>query len=131
MYKGKRFTREQLLFVVQTIFNGATDQIQSCLPPSVPVEEVKADYNARLQYLKGIVNTVGIQLPIFYAQLNDDGMAAGEFVQFGDFNELFVKYMRAQLGMSDGFNEDGTFPDTNHLAEEFVNEYLTDYILGG
>jgi hypothetical protein len=131
MYRGRRFSRDQLLFVVQTIFRGAADQIQSCLPPVISIGEAQKRHGDLMQYIQGVVNTVGIQLPILYAQLTDDGLGAGDFPQFGDFSKMVDTYFIAQMGLDGKFNKDGTFPNTDDLAEDFVDEFLTDYILGG
>jgi hypothetical protein len=131
MYKGRRFTREQLVFVVRTVFRGAADQIQSSLPPSVPLDDARLREQSIRDYLHGVTNTVAIQLPILYAQLTDDGLGAGDFPQFGDFTDRASKYIERQLGRVKAPPlENGTFPDTDDLAEDFVDEFLADYIVG-
>lgn len=132
MYRGRRFTRDQLLFVVQTIFRGAADQIQSSLPPVIPVKEARERREELENYVHGVVNTVGIQLPILYAQLSGDGMGAGDFPQFGEFKLLADNYLIRQLGLAKAPpDQTGTFPDTDSIAEEFTDNFLSEYILGG
>jgi hypothetical protein len=119
MYGGsKPFDREQLAFVAHLIFAGCADRIQSCTPPSVPVEDYTYPYDA--------IELVGIQLPILYAQLTGDGLGCGDFEEFVQFQSLAKEYVTKQCGPN--ADHYGTFPDVRSLAERFVDRMFANYL---
>lgn len=123
-----KMNRNQLITVVEVMFNGAVDKIQSCLPTVISVEEYNQNKDVINSYIHGVVQTVGIQLPVLYATLTDDGMGTNHFPQFDEFNTMANDYIQKQTG--DNPDPNDTFPDIKNLAAAFVDWAFVDYLKG-
>lgn len=121
----KKFDRDQLVFVVDVMFMGVIDKIQGCLLPVNDNLKGTDEEKDIVNYVAGCRYTIGIQLPILYAQLTGDGMGTGEFPQFDVFERRVEKFKEIQWSATPG---DGTFPDCRDLAEEFVDSFFSDYL---
>lgn len=119
------FNRQQLIVIVKTIFNGFAAQVQSSLPPVIPQTEFAKDHARVRSYIEGCLSTVASQLPCLYACLTNDGMGTGDFVEFEDLEKLTQEYIEKQTRQRPGYDETGTFPDTDHLAYSFVARYFS------
>jgi hypothetical protein len=101
-YRGKeKFTREQLTFVVQCMLCGAADRIEP---------EAKEDS----PYENGAVESAGMALATFYAQLTGDGigiydalhLAGGFLKQFKNKNENINTRKFAETFVKNAFGQD-------------------------
>ena len=131
MYKGKnRFDRDQLVFVVNVILCGALDRIECCLPPTIPVEEFRENEDDIETWCKSAMETAGMTLAVLWAQLELDGVSAGDALEESGLIKL-VKELVCQRTSSDfkGFKLGiPCFPDTKPLAESFVDKMFYDYL---
>ena len=75
----KRFTRKQLVFVAETILTGIMDRIDSVMPHTIPYNDKEAEPKnpdaGWSHYIDGAMESGGMALACFYAQLTDDGLA--------------------------------------------------------
>lgn len=152
-YQGKRFDREQLVFIVEVALVSALDRIESGMPTS------GIDWKERLHYANGIdkdaksltswdrsaMETAGMALGVLYAQLTDDGLGIGdalacagrfdkaveEWVELTWADEGKAVYTRLQSFGRDGYQiKDAytNYPDCNKHAEAFVDEVFKEYL---
>lgn len=156
-YRGKaKFDREQLIFVVQSILGGTLDRIDSGLPNNCDWDErvrVAGDRaEALTSYDRGALESAGMALGIFYAQLTDDGLGIYDALQcadkFDDKCEELTKRCWADKGLSirqrmerlrgrgsyhvidDLYNDvfPGLYPNTRRCAEVFVDNVFKEYL---
>lgn len=114
-----KFTREQLVCVVGVIVKGAADQAQSCLPPVISGGEFREREKEIRDYLHGVTNLVGIQIPILYCQLTGEGLGAGDFRGFGKFADMVSRYIDCPTGTMQGVDE---------LVESIVDDVFGSYL---
>lgn len=78
-----RFTRQQLIIVVDCLIASAIDQLTSCLPPTIPRDEFLKRKHLIDQYIYGIKDLLGWQIPVLWTQTEgkriQDGMAQQDF----------------------------------------------------
>ena len=120
------FTKSQLVVIVDVMLSGAADKIQSCLPPVISQDDFRERLDGIREYIHGIIQTVGVQLPILYATVTGDGMGTCGFVQFAQFQGMVNAYLKRQAGP--GMDPEGKFPDVTHLAVAFVERYFSDVL---
>jgi hypothetical protein len=139
MYQGKRpFTREQLVFVIESGLAAAMDLIESDLPSAgVTLEERRhlvnqADWNPENldPYACGCLETAGMFLAIVYAQLTGDGLSpydALECSKIADvpFHRMVEEWVRdsVRTGRNTAAtpeHPDRCVPDARPWAEAFV-----------
>jgi len=127
MYQGKRpFTREQLVFVVEATLAAAMDMIESWLPSAgTSLEDRKALGLA--SYERGALETAGMSLSIFCAQLTGDGLGAADAlmccrVDDVPFHEMVQEWVRKSVASGENTAPNGVAPEARPWAEAFVNE---------
>jgi hypothetical protein len=127
MYRSKRkFTREQLVFVVECAFASAFDRIESQLPPCVPLDEyTKHKVNIGTFY-DGINEMLGMTLAVLIAQLTGDGCGIFDWFQAPEWEAMVVAFIKertdpAYKGYQPG---DKCHPDCREIAERFVDQNL-------
>lgn len=129
MYRGReRFTREQLVFVVEAALAGALDKVDGAMPQSksdIPYFEKQSDAEKHglLQFQWGAVNQVGIFVPILWAQLNGDGMGTNDFYGWSEFEQMVEDFIQAKKADPSIFH-----PDCRALAEKIVDENFQEYL---
>jgi stage V sporulation protein SpoVS len=127
MYQGtKKFTRKQLVFVVEAVLSGVSDVVHSSLPPVIPLDEAVARKDEIRAMARGALNAAAQTLPVLYAQLNDDGLGRGDFPQFVELEDMVEEYIDTHT--RPGFDPDAFFPDTRPLAESFVDDFFNHYL---
>ena len=125
MYQGKRrFDREQLVFVVESIMLAAFDTIASALPPTVPMTDYLERKHDIGEYIQGITNTVGLALPILFAQLNDEGMGQQDFHGWQEFEKTVVDFIERQTT-----GHEDPWPSFHAIAELFVDKSFVEYLV--
>ena len=116
-YKGKKFTREQLEFIVEVMLTSAVDQV-SCVAD--PCSKCPNDY---IETCIAVVSEkVGWDLSILYAQLTDDGMGTGDAMDtcgITEFLENFVRELKDNPSMR--------IPSCRKMAKKFVKDVFADY----
>lgn len=154
MYRGTtKFTREQIVFVAETILVGALDMIESGLPTSIDwqdrieqLNKIDRDPLSLGPYDRGALEAAGEALSIFYAQVTGDGMGcydalhcAGEFdkqieamvrnawLDEGKRVKTAIEKRKRQYRLEDVIPN---FPDCRKHAETFADifdEYLSPW----
>jgi len=157
MYQGKRFDREQLVFFAEAVLCSALDRIESGMPTS------GIDWKERLHYEncidqnaktltswdRGALETAGMALAVFYAQLTGDGLAICDALacadSFDDAVEQWVETTWADEGEAVRKRIDDlcssqhwpisnayvNYPDCRRHAEAFVDRVFTEYTQTG
>lgn len=129
MYRGQeRFTREQLVFVVEAALAGAMDKVDGAMAQSESdrsyfESQPQAEKDGLRQFQWGAVNQVGIFIPILWAQLNGDGMGTNDFYGWPEFEALVEQYIKDKTANPGLFH-----PDMRPLAEKIVDENFDDYL---
>jgi hypothetical protein len=125
-YRGKRFTREQLIFISELVFTAAGDRIEACLPMYGAHKSDLKDYqtaeSARANMICGQSSIVAAFLPILYAKLQNDGMGIGEFPQFEKFEKRVETFIAEKTNPKS--RDVKCFPSCHDLAVEFVDEFF-------
>lgn len=125
-YLGPKFSKDQLIFVVDCIFAAAFDRIDSYLPHhSSDVEDFKENEREHRGYFDGCMSVPLGVLPFLYCGLTGDGMGIGDFRQADQFEDMVREFIETRLGNPD---TDFPLPESRKLAEEFVNDYLSEYL---
>jgi len=121
MYTGRPFTREQVIFMVETALSAALNRIEVMVPPSTPIEEFKANIEERRHWAHGCEETAGRMLATIYAQLTGKRLTiAGALESIGfDYS---VTTCLASAVIKDGLtgNDFRAFP-VRRLAVRFVD----------
>ena len=109
MYKGKKkFTRKQMVFVVEAAFCAVLDSLDSGLPDSISWDErckvggfcipttTPGSVVSLSSYERGVLESCGMFISIFFAQLTGEGMGASDSLRAaGNFDaaveDLFIK----------------------------------------
>jgi len=144
MYRGKRrFSREQLIFVVQVILCSATDRVDACLPTSSGLK-----MTADLTFIAGATEAAGMGLAVLYAQLTGDGLGIGDALAIAEnFDEKLHHLYEEAWKRPEYYNKraevpadstgitfaeiyEGLWPDERKIAETFVSEVFSEYIAG-
>jgi hypothetical protein len=139
----KRFTRKQLIFVVETMLDAALDTVACTLPdnflnnepqPPMPVFE----------------HQLGMALSIFYAQVTGDGMGSGDALVVADnFDDQLARlYEQAWLDGGKKIRQriknkhdkghaytmdwlyGENYPSTHKVAKKFVKKAFAEYLDG-
>lgn len=78
-----RFTRQQLIIVVDCLIASAIDQLEGCLPPTIPRDEFLERKYLIDEHINSIKNLLGLQIPVLWTQTEgkriQDGMAQQDF----------------------------------------------------
>lgn len=146
MYRGKRkFDREQLVFVVETILCSARDRLLSgVLPDDISYEDLPEEYKGGSlgDHGESVLETAGMSLAIFAAQLINDGVepwyaleAAARYDE--TLNNFFADVWKdkgkkvqdrakrlRKKSENNGYNIRElypNYPDERYAAEQFVN----------
>lgn len=112
MYRGtQRFTKEQMIFMVEVHLNAAIDRIDcATLPLSLSDDEQMAKDRA---YIEGAKETAGMGLATIYAQLTDDGMGIHDALEHIKFDDVLENYIQT-------YTDESPRPDSRKLAEQWV-----------
>lgn len=130
MYRGDvKFTREQLVFVVEAALAGAFDKVDGAMPQTESDKEhwdktfAKSE---RENFQFGAMQTIGIFVPILWAQLDTtDGMGTNDFYGWPEVEAAYDKFLL------DKWADPGIFhPDCRELAEKIVDENFGEYLHG-
>jgi hypothetical protein len=104
MYKGKKpFTKEQAVFVVEVILQAALDRIESGAPTCIAWEDrlgMLNEYDKEPKELtafeRGAIESAGMSLGIFAAQLTDEGLGVYDaLAAAGKFDKKCEKFIKA------------------------------------
>lgn len=152
-YKGPRFSREQLLFVVEAALISALDRIESGMPTSgitwadrvSYVNGVDTQPGRMSGYDRGALECAGMTIAVLFAQLTDDGIgicdalhcadkfeeAVADWVAtaWGDKGEAVFARMK-ELGQGGWQIEQAytNYPNCRKHAEAFVDTLFKDYL---
>jgi len=134
MYRGQAvpFTREQLVFVIETYMAGAFDMVHGSLPSCESDAKHFAEnpdkYGGIGDYRCGAMNTVAINVAILWAQTEGkrvgDGMGTGDFPHWDDFQQRCNEFVEKQL--AGDYNQQ--WPNFRDLAEKIVDVCWADYL---
>jgi hypothetical protein len=132
MYKGKRFDKAQLEFIVEVMITSCIDTVESWLPMS-PAEvkdfqftTQRIDFN---QHVATAMEQLGWNLSILYAQVSDDGMGVGDSLEIvkleKPLNDMIADRINKNWkGFVDGQKIHNI--DTKSLARRFVKKCFDD-----
>lgn len=127
MYKGQnKFDREQLVFVVDAVFDGAFDRIASSLPNCIDHHEYLNRLAEINDFILGAISVVGQTLPVLFAQLTGEGMGTGDFAEFAEFEIIVNDYWSVVTDKP--VKKEPPRPDFRPLAEKFVDVHFADYL---
>lgn len=144
MYKGPKFTKDQLTFVAEASLSGCMDLIESVLPDNISWEEHQSNPEER-GYHKGCVEAAGEALSIIAAQLIGDGVGCYDALAMaGNFDKavdtLFKTAwedqgvaVKTRLAAFDGPFKyadlyPGCYPDAHACAEVFAETIFEDQV---
>lgn len=141
--KQTKFTREQLVFVVESILTGAMDTLQGVLP-TAGSESYTPEWRRAVYLACGsVITSTGGSLSIFAAKLLNEGARVDALDAAGDFSGRVyrlveeswkddgqavrnkVKELNGNYNVKDVFPN---YPDCRVLAEEFVGKLFGDYL---
>lgn len=134
MYKGSRkFSREQLVFMVEVIMASAFDNVESVLPPNVTPEEYERNEGNISTWVNSAVDSAGWNLSILYAQLTGDGMGVGDSVDTPTEGEdglrhFIHKFVASRKNRRRWGKGERVTPDCRKWAEKWVDEVFIDYL---
>lgn len=147
-----KFTREQLILVVEAILTSVVDTIQCGMPTQISWEARKANYGpigaARegLRHERAIIEVAGQTLATLYARLTDDSMSIYDaLVCAGNFHDAIGQWAKnawqdkgervakrvKQLESTGDWNISDAYinyPDCRKHAEFFVDDMFEDYL---
>jgi hypothetical protein len=90
--KTPKLTREQKVWFVELILLSALDRIESGLPDSIDFKTYQRVQKSN--YDNGALETAGMALGVFYAQLTDDGLGITDALACADrFDDAVDKFM--------------------------------------
>lgn len=123
MYRGsERFTREQLVFVIEAAMCAVLDKVAGIMPQTEG-DKKYCDKTAAESYQFGALYQFGIFVPILWAQLNNDGMGTNDFYGFEEFDAVITKFIE------DKWKNPGIcHPDFRQLAERIVDGNFEEYL---
>ncbi len=125
MYKGKKkFTRKQVLFMVEAALSAACDRADSCLPSAVSVEEYEKHKDSIESYISGAIETAGMNIAIIYAQLTGDGIGIGDAISLIKFDKVIKKFIKSRIKNGEQKND---YPNCKKLAKQYVEFVFDDY----
>lgn len=143
MYKGKeKFTKDQLVFIVEAAIVAALDRIESALPSAgLKPKERKEMMNLIKPtelgaWDRAALETCGMNLGVLYAQLTDDGLGVGDAIDFipngckhsiRSLAESFVKKSIKRYPKIPKVGERIT-PNVHPLAKDWVKDMFEDYL---
>ena len=97
MYKGKqKFSKEQFVFVIESIFDGLVDRIESSLPSAVGMKDYEDCTRESLEHsLSPMIESASMAVAIIYAQTTEDDcmeiMEAAEAMGWEDTINAYIK----------------------------------------
>ena len=134
MYRGSEvFEREQLIFVCEAALAAAFNRIESALPDTIPLEEYEAQKDSIKSWIMAAKETAGMFLAILWAQLNDDGLGAGDALQVCGMDEAVEVFVKERTDPNwPGMTSEGDLvhPDCRPLAKRFVEKMFDEDYLG-
>ncbi len=130
MYKppNRKFTREQIVFVVDVALSAAFDVVFNSLATNegqVERHESERQYDGLEDLRCGAQNTAMQNIAIFYAQTTDDGISPTDIPFIYEFIEICTAFKEKV------YNDhvfDQKHPDFRQLAEKIADELWEDYI---
>lgn len=129
-----KFDRDQLIFMIEMIFDGALDRIDAVLPDDATDEDIMRNWEEKKDELVDAIgcytDVVGATIPCVFSSLTDDSMGVGEFHQFDLFEKLVEEHIRQKTHPK--LNRDAYImpPSCHELARVFVDEHFGDYLAG-
>lgn len=152
-FKGQRFTRDQLVFVVEATLTSAIDRIESNMPTSGMTWKDRQSYVPNLDthpgrlsgYEQGALECAGMAIAVLYAQLTDDGIGIGDAIHCaGKFDEAVNAWVattwqnqgQAVFARMKELGQGGwqipqayqNYPDCHKHAEAFVDNVFKEYL---
>jgi len=150
---SEKYSRQQLLFVVEVILESALDRIESGMPTNgIKWEDREcllnkidcnpADFGP---YDRGVMEAAGMALSVLFAQLTDDAMGIWDALHTADkFDEAVRNWVIetwkdkgevvfARIKERDGRSWNiaevySNYPDTSHHAKVFVDTLFDEYL---
>jgi hypothetical protein len=113
--KEPKFTRAQLIFVVDVMITSAIDAIDASLPFKGDISRNNFD-----GMVNGIKEKLGFDLSIFYAQITKDGIGCCDVMEMTDMENV----------LADFIDEDKKV-NTTQIATKFVNDLFKGYLSNG
>lgn len=141
-YRGQQFSKEQMLFVIETVLVSTLDCIENALSAVIDYPNISHDtvHDAMVVSLE----TAGMTLAVFYAKITDDGLGIYDALGCaGKFNEACQKFVevvcenrkllnekhREYKGtVKDFYNgfKPGCYPDCKKHAKAFIKQAFGD-----
>jgi len=119
--KEPKFTKAQLIFVVDVMITSAIDAVDASFPCN------KSSHNIPKIIFDGIVNGVieklGFDLSIFYAQITGDGIGCCDVMEMTKMEDILWDFARGRIEQPS--------INTNKIATKFVDELFKDYLYHG
>lgn len=116
--KEPKFTRAQLLFVVDVMITSAIDAIDASLP-------FKEAISKEIFYgmVNGIKEKLGFDLSIFYAKITEDGLGCCDVMEMTKMEDVLWDVTKRRI--------ESTEINTTKIATKFVDELFKDYLSDG
>lgn len=132
MYRSNtRFTREQLVFVVDAAMCSTIGKIHGCLPQVTSLKDWKSREKELREYIHGVVSHFGIFVPILWAQTEghrvDDGMGTQEFQGWDEFKHMCDEFVRRATDPVDPHEQYPRSEETRAIAKKIVDAHWSEY----
>ena len=130
-----KFSKEQLIFVVDLAMTAGLDRIESAVPDTIPLAEYTERKDEIENYICGCIGVVGMNLACLWAQtqgkeMGGEGMGIGDALTACGFEDLAKQFVEERTkpdwpGLQEG---DPCYPSTTEIATKFVEEHWEAYL---
>lgn len=139
----KKFSREQLVFIVATMLGSIPNMALDIFPSKLKNgkrdrtwEEQRKEVTVDpVEFVKTHLSHLGWNLSVLYAQITNDGMGVCDAIAIVNVGEEITKYVQkfadGTIGTIPGENNLGTiqgFDPNDQLATQWVDEVFEDYL---
>jgi len=110
-----RFSKEQLIFIVEVMITSAIDAVDSSRPENIDMPKSVSN-----TMFSGILEKLGFDLSIFYAKITNDGIGCSDVLEMTRMEDILEKFADTPKSIKN--------VDTNSIATSFVEELFKDYL---
>jgi len=116
--KEPKFTRAQLIFVVDVMITSAIDAVDASLPYNKSIPKI-----IFVGMVNGIKEKLGFDLSIFYAQITGDGIGCCDVMEMTKMEDILGDFARKRIEQPE--------INTSKIATKFVDELFKGYLYDG
>lgn len=94
MYRGRQFSRQQVVFMIEAALVAALDRIETALPDAITFDEYKAKQPEMDSFIQGCESAASMQIAIIIAQLTGEGCGSGDWMGWEQWDNLVQEEVR-------------------------------------